>query len=173
MLTTYPTTFDFRAPDYNPSSGRFVSEDPIGFQSSDTNLYRMVSNTPTVFVDPTGQAQTLPVVGGPGLADICKVFNKLDIANLERNIDKLSSRIDLLSSQIERLIASRDNDIRRCKESSNNNANIDKQIARLQVRKARAITQRGIQQLSLQTTRLFVGRCQTLEDADEFIDGLF
>ncbi len=51
MLATFPTTSDFRAPDYNPSSGMFVSEVPIGFKGSNTNLFSMASNTPTVFID--------------------------------------------------------------------------------------------------------------------------
>lgn len=38
---------------YNPSIGRFVSEDPIGFQG-DINLYRYVRNSPSAFKDPTG-----------------------------------------------------------------------------------------------------------------------
>jgi uncharacterized protein RhaS with RHS repeats len=39
---------------YNPSTGRFLSEDPIGFNSGDVNLYRYVGNSPVVFGDPSG-----------------------------------------------------------------------------------------------------------------------
>jgi hypothetical protein len=34
--------------------GRFVSEDPIGFAAGDSNIYRYVGNSPTNFVDPSG-----------------------------------------------------------------------------------------------------------------------
>jgi RHS repeat-associated protein len=44
----------YRARYYDPSLGRFISEDPIGFSAGDTNLYRYVSNSPTNFTDPTG-----------------------------------------------------------------------------------------------------------------------
>jgi hypothetical protein len=38
---------------YNPSVGRFLSEDPIGF-SGGLNLYQYVNNNPVTFVDPRG-----------------------------------------------------------------------------------------------------------------------
>lgn len=31
---------------YNPETGRFLSEDPIGFLAGDVNLYRYVNNNP-------------------------------------------------------------------------------------------------------------------------------
>ncbi len=43
-----------RARYYDPSNGRFISNDPIGFAGGDTNLYRYVGNSPTIFVDPSG-----------------------------------------------------------------------------------------------------------------------
>jgi hypothetical protein len=39
---------------YHPGLGRFISQDPIGFDASDPNLYRYVSNNPVNGVDPTG-----------------------------------------------------------------------------------------------------------------------
>ena len=39
---------------YDPSIGRWLEEDPIGFGGSDTNLYRYVGNNPTDEVDPSG-----------------------------------------------------------------------------------------------------------------------
>jgi RHS repeat-associated protein len=39
---------------YNPSTGRFLSEDPIGFKSGDVNFYRYVGNSPLRYVDPFG-----------------------------------------------------------------------------------------------------------------------
>src|SRR4051794_12999096 len=35
---------------YSPASGRFVSQDPIGFAGGDANLYRYVGNSPENFV---------------------------------------------------------------------------------------------------------------------------
>ena len=39
---------------YNPGIGRFLSEDPIGFSSGDTNMYRYVKNNPVRHTDPFG-----------------------------------------------------------------------------------------------------------------------
>lgn len=43
-----------RARWYDPASGRFISEDPIGLNAGDTNLYRYCGNGVTVGVDPSG-----------------------------------------------------------------------------------------------------------------------
>jgi uncharacterized protein RhaS with RHS repeats len=39
---------------YDPTIGRWLSEDPVGFAVGDTNLYRYVGNAPTMYIDPTG-----------------------------------------------------------------------------------------------------------------------
>lgn len=39
---------------YDPLIGRWISEDPIGFEAGDPNLYRYVWNAPTRFIDPSG-----------------------------------------------------------------------------------------------------------------------
>ena len=44
--------FDFSNCHYNPETGRFLSEDPIGFAGGDMNLYRYVFNNPINYVDP-------------------------------------------------------------------------------------------------------------------------
>ena len=44
----------YRARYYDPASGRFISQDPIGFTAGDANLYTYVGNGPTNFVDPGG-----------------------------------------------------------------------------------------------------------------------
>lgn len=44
----------FRARYYHPSLQRFISEDPVGFGSGDTNLYAYVENNPVRYVDPLG-----------------------------------------------------------------------------------------------------------------------
>jgi RHS repeat-associated protein len=45
-----------RARYYDPSVGRFISEDPIGFAGGDVNLYGYVHNDPVNLVDPLGLA---------------------------------------------------------------------------------------------------------------------
>jgi RHS repeat-associated protein len=39
---------------YSPATGRWISQDPTGFDARDSNLYRYVANDPTNAVDPTG-----------------------------------------------------------------------------------------------------------------------
>jgi RHS repeat-associated protein len=43
-----------RARYYNPVLGRFISEDPLGINSGDLNVYRYVGNNPINGSDPTG-----------------------------------------------------------------------------------------------------------------------
>lgn len=43
-----------RARWYDPSAGRFISEDPIGFAGGDANLYRYAGNSPDNATDPSG-----------------------------------------------------------------------------------------------------------------------
>jgi RHS repeat-associated protein len=45
----------YRARYYAPTTGRFISEDPMGFGAGDTNLYRYVFNNATNYTDPSGQ----------------------------------------------------------------------------------------------------------------------
>jgi len=46
----------YRARYYDPQSGRFLSEDPIGFNSG-INFYRYVANNPSNLIDPSGLLQ--------------------------------------------------------------------------------------------------------------------
>ncbi|MBN1907072.1 MAG: hypothetical protein JW927_18480 [Deltaproteobacteria bacterium] len=43
-----------RARYYDPTLGRFISEDPAGFGGGDVNLYVYVNNNPVMLVDPSG-----------------------------------------------------------------------------------------------------------------------
>jgi RHS repeat-associated protein len=54
----------YRARYYDPTVGRFISEDLIGFDGGDTNLYRYVGNSPTFFVDPLGLCPCDPSIWG-------------------------------------------------------------------------------------------------------------
>jgi len=44
----------YRARWYDPQQGRFITEDPVGFASGDTNFYAYVKNDPVNRVDPLG-----------------------------------------------------------------------------------------------------------------------
>ncbi|MAZ48553.1 MAG: hypothetical protein CME65_08315 [Halobacteriovoraceae bacterium] len=67
---------------YNPDTGRFLSEDPIGFLGRDFNLYRYVGNRPTRYTDPTGLfvggggvGGSISFLGGTGSGDIQVVYD--------------------------------------------------------------------------------------------------
>jgi RHS repeat-associated protein len=44
----------YRARYYDPKVGRFISEDPIGFEGGDVNFYAYVKNDPINYTDPSG-----------------------------------------------------------------------------------------------------------------------
>lgn len=44
----------YRSRYYDPRQGRFISQDTVGFSSSDVNLYRYVFNSPLNYTDPEG-----------------------------------------------------------------------------------------------------------------------
>ena len=46
--------YNYRARYYDPQAGRFISEDPIGFDGGGLNLYRYVGNNPVLRDDPSG-----------------------------------------------------------------------------------------------------------------------
>ena len=54
-VITEPNGFYYmKARYYDPEVGRFISEDPIGFEGGDVNLYAYVQNNPINAVDPSG-----------------------------------------------------------------------------------------------------------------------
>ncbi len=48
---------------YDPNTGRFITEDPIGI-SGGLNLYRFVNNNPVMNIDPLGLFTDAPLPGG-------------------------------------------------------------------------------------------------------------
>jgi len=53
-----------RARWYDPVTGRWESQDPLGFGAGDSNLYRYVRNGPNNNADPSGEILPLIVAGG-------------------------------------------------------------------------------------------------------------
>ena len=51
----------YRARYYSPTTGRFLSEDPMGFAGSGPNLYEYAGDNPLSFIDPFGLATTVIV----------------------------------------------------------------------------------------------------------------
>jgi RHS repeat-associated protein len=51
----------YRGRYYSPDTGRFISEDPVGFSSGTMNLYSYVGSNPGNFTDPTGYRRDCPV----------------------------------------------------------------------------------------------------------------
>lgn len=54
MITCNDSRWYYRARYYDPASGRFTREDPLGFYGGDINLYRYVWNHSTSLRDPRG-----------------------------------------------------------------------------------------------------------------------
>lgn len=63
----------YRARYYDQTTGRFLSQDPIGFAGEDTNLYRYVFNNPLSYTDPTGEFFFIPILIGIGVGALSDV----------------------------------------------------------------------------------------------------
>jgi RHS repeat-associated protein len=61
---TETNLYFYRARYYDPSAGRFLSEDPIGFLGGNLNLYPYAINAPVSFRDPSGRLLIGVLVGG-------------------------------------------------------------------------------------------------------------
>ena len=78
---------------YDPNTGRWTAQDPIGFKGGDVNLYRYVGNSPTNFIDPSGLAKR----------DRTDEFRKMGVKNgvpkdyIERLIDLANNQKKLYS----------------------------------------------------------------------------
>jgi RHS repeat-associated protein len=63
-LDTESGLYYYRARYYDPTVGRFLSEDPMGFTGLDVNLYRYVYNSPVSYSDPPGMGALGAAIGG-------------------------------------------------------------------------------------------------------------
>ena len=73
--------YDNNARVYDPSSGRWLSQDPLGFDAGDSNLYRYVKNSPVDGSDRSGM-EDLPLVPWhfpKSIADGGAYYNPKDI----------------------------------------------------------------------------------------------
>ncbi|MGH9995284.1 MAG: RHS repeat-associated core domain-containing protein, partial [Nitrososphaeraceae archaeon] len=77
----------YRARYYAPLLSRFISEDPIRFESRTTNLYGYVHNDPVNLVDPLGLK---PPPDVPPDVDICKNIRETERLPGEDWIDKVA-----------------------------------------------------------------------------------
>ena len=61
----------YRSRYYDPAVEWFLSEDPMGFDAGDADLYRYIFNSPTNYTDPTGEfAQVaVPVIAVDAIVD--------------------------------------------------------------------------------------------------------
>ena len=76
---------------YDPQTGRWASEDPIGFEGGDANLYRYVGNSGVNHADPTGLSwltDWIPIVG--------------TVSKLNEDFDRRAAERDRLSEKIAR-----------------------------------------------------------------------
>jgi RHS repeat-associated protein len=66
-VMTEPNGFYYmQARYYDPNVGRFISEDPIGFEGGDTNLFAYADNNPLLLIDPDGEWAILAIRAGMG-----------------------------------------------------------------------------------------------------------
>jgi RHS repeat-associated protein len=69
---------------YDAKTGRWISEDPIGFQSNDLNLYRFINNSPFINVDPSGKILTsiLAIANSQGMVVAGSVGTFITLAQI-------------------------------------------------------------------------------------------
>jgi RHS repeat-associated protein len=74
---------------YDPNVGRFISEDPTGFNAGDANLYRYVRNNPINFVDPFGLcgSSNFDFLGGDDSSGIQKIHGNYAKLLAEYDLD--------------------------------------------------------------------------------------
>lgn len=89
---------------YNPSIGRFLSKDPIGFKGGDVNLYRYVRNNPINLIDPFGLFEKKDVTKRirDARKSVKEWFQKR-INRIKKNLDKVKKRGDELLEEYDKI----------------------------------------------------------------------
>jgi RHS repeat-associated protein len=81
---------------YDPKTGRWLEQDPLGFDAGDVNLYRYVGNNPTNVTDPIGSAgrkptlfrNTIPIKPPEKVKYPQYIFPIKDKKDLEKKLDE-------------------------------------------------------------------------------------
>lgn len=108
---------------YDPGTGRFLSQDPIGFRSHDYNIYRYVFNSPINDNDPTGN--------GPIMYEMCLIGNNLSAqTHLSKIRIERDETLKELDNQIE-MLKKIFKDASKCQESEKSLDAEIKEIERL------------------------------------------
>ena len=72
--------YHYRARAYDPGTGRFLQEDPLGFAAGDMNVYRYVGSNPVGFTDPTGKTLETAILSGERAGSLISVINPVSQA---------------------------------------------------------------------------------------------
>ena len=95
-------------PVYDATIGRWTSQDPLGFDAGDANLYRYVGNAPTGYLDAFGLEPLDPAVDGPRAAEQRRGHGLPGVAGGEEQEDmgaESDLRIGVLTIEVEQLAA--------------------------------------------------------------------
>ncbi|MGV3505398.1 MAG: RHS repeat-associated core domain-containing protein [Adhaeribacter sp.] len=80
--------YDYRLRFYDPSQGRFLQRDPIGFYGNSINLYSYVNNKPIKYIDPFGTK------GVPSITNLCNTAN-----NIDDTMDNVDVRVSIVNGE--------------------------------------------------------------------------
>jgi RHS repeat-associated protein len=92
-----------RARPYDPATGRFISQDPIGFEARDPNLYRYVGNGVTTKTDPSGLEEWMIHLHDHGAPHIQLGNSRWDAITLEPVKHKGKTPPPLTTKQLEEI----------------------------------------------------------------------
>lgn len=73
---------------YDPTIGRWISRDPLGFDAGDGNLYRYIKNQSQTQTDPSGLSMF--ALGNSALDDVVAKAKKAGISVVPVNIGKVN-----------------------------------------------------------------------------------
>jgi RHS repeat-associated protein len=72
--------YEFRNRVYSPTLGRWLSNDPLGFEAGDQNWYRAIGNNPLNFIDPLGLDSTrAKLINAMAKGDVAEVKSTFEV----------------------------------------------------------------------------------------------